>query len=150
VKSTRFILIAIAALALVAVSIGIIATRDDEGEVVAQEEPAHVEAIDGTELSRVTLTQRAAERLDIQTAEVTAEEAEADGVVIPYAALIYDSEGNTWVYTSPENLVYVRHAVTVERIEGDNAYVSEGPDAGTRVVTVGGAMLFGTEFGVGH
>ena len=70
--------------------------------------------------------------------------------VIPYAALIYDADGGTWVYTKEPNndLAFVRHAVTVDFIEGDLVVLMEGPPAGTEVVTVGGQELFGTETGV--
>jgi hypothetical protein len=117
------------------------------------EEPAVVEHIEGSDIARVTLTDRAAERLDVQTAPTTSTAATADGgaqLVIPYAALIYDAQGGTWAYTSPEPLVFERAAVTVESIDGDRVMLSEGPPAGTEVVVVGAAELFGAEFGVGH
>lgn len=69
--------------------------------------------------------------------------------VVPYAAVIYGVHGETWVYTNPEPLVYVRAPVTVEYIEGDLAVLLEGPPVGTAVVTAGGAELFGAESGVG-
>ena len=69
--------------------------------------------------------------------------------VIPYAAVIYDLHGETWVYTNPEPLVFVRHPIHVDYIEGDLAVLLEGPPAGTEVATVGVAELLGTEFGVG-
>lgn len=70
---------------------------------------------------------------------------------IPYAALIYDAAGNTWVYTSPEPRTYIRAAVNVNRITGDAVELNAGPSAGTAVVTVGAAELFGAEFGTeGH
>lgn len=72
----------------------------------------------------------------------------AQQLVIPYAAVIYGLEGETWVYTNPEPLVFVRQPVVVDYIEGDQAYLTEGPSAGTKVVTVGGAELLGTETGV--
>jgi hypothetical protein len=68
--------------------------------------------------------------------------------VVPYAAVLYGVHGETWVYTNPEPLVYVRQAITIDYIEGDLAILSEGPEAGTEVVTVGAAELFGTETGV--
>lgn len=227
-------------------------------------EPAHIEHIEGTDLSRVVLTEKAAERLDIQTAPVleqqvtrrrrvgaqvealpeaegadlgkvwvrvllnesdlnkvdqgqpvlvlllddedeaegwTAEADEGPGVddpededededdlgeevdeelyylidsaghglaagqrvfveltllgsatqlkVIPYAAVLYDLHGETWVYTKPEPLVFVRAPIVVDYIDGDLAVLSEGPPAGTEVVTAGAAELFGAEFGIG-
>jgi len=113
--------------------------------------PAHVEAIAGTELHKVTLTARAAERLDIKTDRV--QEMVVGGAkrkVVPYAAVLYDPRGETWVYTSPEPLVFVRHRIHVEYIRGDRAVLSQGPPAGTAVVTVGAAELFGAEFEIGH
>jgi hypothetical protein len=58
--------------------------------------------------------------------------------------------GNGWVYTNPEGLSFVRAAITIERIEGDVAILSTGPATGTAVVSQGAALLYGTEFGVGH
>jgi hypothetical protein len=108
--------------------------------------PAVVEKIEGSKLARVRLTTKAAERLDIKTAFVREVQQRK---VVPYAAVLYDAYGATWVYTSPEPLVFIRHRIAVERIEGDVALLSDGPPAGTAVVTVGGAELFGTEFEIG-
>ena len=113
--------------------------------------PAHVELIAGTDLHRVTLSQRAAERLDIKTDRV--QEIVIGGAkrkVAPYAAVLYDARGETWVYTNPEPLVFVRHRIQVDYIRGDRAVLSQGPPAGTAVVTVGAAELFGAEFEIGH
>ena len=129
--------------------------------------PALVEHMEGTELSRVTLTPRAAERLDITTAlvreaqvvrpagmaavrEANAAQSGARRKVLPYAAVLYDPKGVTWVYTSPANLVFVRHRITVDYIDGDQAVLMDGPPVGTEVVTVGGQELFGAEFEIGH
>jgi len=68
--------------------------------------------------------------------------------IIPYAAVIYDPQGATWVYTNPEPLVFVRQPIVVDYIKGESAILLEGPSAGTVVVTVGAAELFGTETGV--
>jgi hypothetical protein len=116
-----------------------------------KDEPAIVEHIEGSELSRVTLSQRAAERLGIETVQVV--DKQVDGVprqVIPYGAVIYDADGKTWTYTNPEPLVFLRHEITIERIENREAVLSSGPTAGTSVVNVGAALLFGAEHGVGH
>ncbi len=68
--------------------------------------------------------------------------------IIPYAALIYDLNGDTWTYTNPEPLVFLRHRVTVDYVDGDLAVLLDGPRAGVAVVTIGAAELFGVEFGV--
>ena len=104
--------------------------------------PAKVEAIEGSEFNRLTLTEKAVERLDIQVAEV------ADNTV-PYAAVLYGLAGETFVYTNLEPLTYVRAPIVVDHIEGDLAVLVEGPPSGTPVVTVGGAELIGIEFGLG-
>ena len=70
--------------------------------------------------------------------------------VVPHSSLIYGAHGETWVYTSPEPLTYVRHPVSVDYVQGDLAVLSDGPPAGTEVVSVGVAELYGTEFEVGH
>ncbi len=70
--------------------------------------------------------------------------------VVPYSAVIYDLHGDTWTYTNPEPLVFVRHRITVDYIERDTAVLLDGPPAGTAVVTVGAAELFGVELGVGQ
>lgn len=69
--------------------------------------------------------------------------------IIPYAAVLYDAKGNTWVYTNPEPLVFIRQPIQIDTIAGDEVILLNGPPAGTALVTVGGAELFGTEFGVG-
>jgi hypothetical protein len=119
-----------------------------QGEAPPSYPPAaQVEAVDGTELSRVTLTAQAAQRLDIQTASVEAVDGPGPATsAVPYGAVIYGPQGDTWVYVGDGDLTFVRRAVFIESIEGDRAYLSDGPEAGTPVVTVGAAELFGTEF----
>jgi hypothetical protein len=108
--------------------------------------PVHLEPIAGTDLNRVILTEKAAERLDIQTGLVRDEEIDGkQQKVIPYAAVLYDPTGQAWTYTNPEPLVFIRQAIVVDHIKGDMAVLSEGPDSGMAVVTVGAAELFGSE-----
>jgi hypothetical protein len=117
------------------------------------EHPAEVVRIEGSDLSRVTLTARAIERIDLRTEEVREERVASSGSsrrIVPYSALIYDPQGVTWVYTSPEPGSFVRHKVEVDHIDGDTAILKDGPPAGTLVASVGVAELYGTEFGVGH
>jgi hypothetical protein len=121
-----------------------------QSTVSASEKPAIVEKIEGTELNRVILTERAAQRLDVQTAPVREEQVNGtQRLVVPYAAVIYDLKGETWAYTSPEPLTFVRQPIKVDFIEGDMAVLSEGPAAGTLVATVGVAELYGADTGVG-
>lgn len=116
---------------------------------VAEESESHavkVEAIEGSELKLVTLTAEAAQRLDIQTATVRSMLVKGTlHKVVPYAAILYDTEGNTWVYTSTNSLAFSRARVTIDYVDGDLAILSSGPALGTMVVTVGAAELFGSE-----
>ena len=117
----------------------------------SDEKPARVVRVQGSEVGRVVLTQRAAERLGIKTQnvrEVPGPDGTAPGLAVPVAALLYDKAGATWVYTTTEPLTYVRYRVTVARIDGDVAILRSGPPAGTAVVTVGAAELLGSENGV--
>jgi hypothetical protein len=100
----------------------------------------------GFGISRITLLPRAASRLDIKTAEIR--EDPSGRKVTPYASIIYDLDGDAWVYTVSAPLTFVRQEVVVELIKGDDAYLKEGPPAGTQVVTVGVPELYGTEVGV--
>jgi hypothetical protein len=68
--------------------------------------------------------------------------------IIPYTAVIYGLQGETWTYTRPEPLVFVRAPIAVDYIDGDLAVLTDGPASGTAVVTVGGSELFGVETGV--
>ena len=68
--------------------------------------------------------------------------------IVPYAAVIYDVNGATWVYTNPEPLTFIRQSINIDYIESDLAFLTEGPAAGTEVVIVGGAELYGAETGV--
>ena len=121
-----------------------------EDAVASESEPATLEPVEGTSLVRVTLTSHAAERVGVQTVPVRGAGSGADPKVVPYGAVIYDAEGKTWVYTSPEPLVFVRAPIEVDRVEGRKVFLSSGPATGTEVVSVGTAELFGAEFEVGH
>lgn len=112
-------------------------------------QPAKIEKIDGSEFKRVTLTEKAAQRLGIQTAPIR--EQQVNGIqrkVIPYAAVIYGLQGETWTYTSASPLTFVRQPITVDYIQGDMAILLDGPPAGVEVVTVGVAELYGADTGV--
>lgn len=111
------------------------------------EAPAKVEKNATTGIARITLSERAIERLELLTDTVKA--GPAGGVILPYAALLYDPQGKTWVYTNPEPRVFERQAVTVSKVEAGVVTASAGPAVGTPVVTVAGAELFGAEFVTG-
>lgn len=145
-RSRRRSRLASAGVVLVAAALPLTACAEVETEAKAGYEPAKVEPVDGTDVTRVTFTVEGAKRVGVRTAPVRGT---GTRKVVPYAALIYDPEGKTFVYTSPKPLTYVREEVEVESVEGDRAFLSQGPPAGTEVVTVGAAEVYGTELGIG-
>jgi hypothetical protein len=95
----------------------------------------------------------AMQRIALKTDEVREEKTSRSTTkqkVVPYSALIYDVRGNTWIYTSPQPRTFVRDKVQVNYIDGNVVVLKDGPPAGTVVVSVGAAELFGTEFKVGN
>ena len=68
---------------------------------------------------------------------------------MPYSSILYDMYGSTWVYQNTEPQVFVRRRVELRYVLDENAILSRGPAAGTKIVGAGAAELFGTEFGVG-
>lgn len=71
-------------------------------------------------------------------------------LTIPYAAVLYDGQGATWVYTSPRPLVFMREPIEVDHIANGVSVLTRGPRAGTAVVIVGVTELYGAEVGVGE
>jgi hypothetical protein len=120
----------------------------------AEAPPATVTQMAGSQVPRLELTARAIARLGIRTQPVR-EAADAAGPgttsarkVIPYSAVVYDTDGSTWTYVNTAARTYVRQPITIATIQGDLAILSGGPPAGAAVVTVGAAELLGTEYNI--
>lgn len=129
-----------------AASLGLLVTGCSEVEEGTTEPYKASRVVDvGQGLKRVTFTAEGARRLDLATASTVRS---GKGTVVDYKALIYDGQGATWVYTAPGPLTYVRAPVVVDRVKGDQVFLSKGPPAGTRVVTVGAAEVFGAELDI--
>lgn len=130
--------------------------------------PAQVEDIEGHkyDVKKVTFTEKAMERTGVETGEVAklkGPRQEEPQLAVPYGALMYDYKGYEWVYTNPEPRVFVRSKVKVDYIDGevdvspeswDRArkmvvYLKEGPEVGTKIVTVGASAMYGEEKGYG-
>jgi len=112
----------------------------------SQPPPAHVtEGSHGT--VSVVLTSQGAQRAGIQTA-VAARGALRGQAVIPYSALLYQSDGSSVIYTVTGPLTYTLVPVAVASIQGNDVYLT-GLAPGTAVVTVGGEELLGVQDGVG-
>jgi hypothetical protein len=132
-----------AGLVVVLAGLPLSACTEVETETASGYEPSKVEPVKGhDDLKRVTFTAEGAKRIGLETARVRED---GNREVVPYSALLYDPEGKTYVYTSPNPRSYLRASVQVDRIEGSRVLLSDGPPAGTEVVTVGAAEVYGTE-----
>jgi hypothetical protein len=111
--------------------------------------PAVIEEIEDSDVMRVTLTDDAAARIGLELASA---QRNGEYTAIPYAALIYDGDGEPWVFEADGELTFVRTEVIVDRVDGDVAWLSEGLSHGDRVVTVGATELYGAELEIdgGH
>ena len=105
-------------------------------------EPASLGPPDPSGVKQVTFTAEAARRVGLQSAPVVAN---GSGVMVDYAALIYDEQGSPWVYAMPQPLTYRRTKVSVAHVEGDRVLLVTGPQPGTLVVTQGVAEVYGAE-----
>lgn len=98
------------------------------------------------ELSGAGLQLRPGERVMVELPLTGTE----SGLVVSEAAVLYDIHGDAWVYEDLGGNAYARRRVQIARHAGDRAVIERGIGEGARVVTVGTAELFGTEFGAGH
>jgi hypothetical protein len=120
----------------------------EDGSASAAEEPAAVRVVPGSDVSRITLSVRAERRLGIKTRRVTAGSGTQPGLVIPYAAVVYDPDGKAYAFTRAADRTYVRAPLAIKSIDGNQVRLVSGPPAGTPVVTVGAAELVGAEAGI--
>ena len=133
-------------LAGVAASFALAGCNEIEPAPSSSYHPAELSSPDLQGVRQVTFTEDAARRVGLQTSRVTAS---GPDVVIPYAALIYDKQGKSWVYTVTDPLTYLRVSVVVKAEVGeDRMILSAGPPAGAEVVTVGATQVYGAELGM--
>jgi hypothetical protein len=133
---------------LVLIAAGVALSSCNQAPTVSYEpaEPvSKVEPIKGTETGLVKFSALGAKKVGLQTAVIRKDGGQK---VIPSAALLYDSQGKAFAYTSPEPLSFVRKEVEVEHMDGGRVVLSQGPPIGTRVVTTGADEVYGAEFEV--
>ncbi len=119
-----------------------ISSCSEQEETRPAYKPASLSTPGADGVKTVRLTAEAARRAGLQTSVVVARGRHTH---IPYAALVYDTQGKTWVYTVLAPLTYRRVAVAVTDITGNVVTLSAGPVAGTRVATTGATQLYGAE-----
>jgi hypothetical protein len=137
VRSTR------AGLALVVAGLAFAGCSEVESETATEYEPASLEEVAGRDdVMLVKFTEEGAERVAVESGRI----AQAGGkTAVPYAAVLYDPEGKTYVYTVTAPREFLREAVVIDRVDGARALLSDGPPAGTEVVTTGAAEVYGAE-----
>jgi hypothetical protein len=107
---------------------------------------ARMERVGPDKALSVVLSPVGAQRLGLQA--VTVRPA-GTLTLVPYAALLYQPDGQTVVYEVTAHLTYTRQPVAVSKIAGDRVYLSRGPAPGRQVVTAGAEELLGVQDGVG-
>lgn len=112
-------------------------------------QPARLDPVEGTDVKRVTFTEEAVERTGLRTATVRRS---GRHLVVPYAAVIYNGRGRSFVYTRQAPRTFLRRAVAIDRIDRDRVLLSRGPSPGSAVVSVGATQVYGTELEIagGH
>jgi hypothetical protein len=129
---------------LMLVACGLAASACSEVDSNVRESyPYKVEPIEGTDVQRVTMADETARLIPVKTAEVRSR---GERKVVPHLAVIYNPDGDAFVYTKPNPETYVRAPIEIERVDAGRALLSDGPAVGTTIVTVGAAELLATEY----
>ena len=127
-----------------------------EESKVESDEAVQVEDTPGTDAKTLIFTEAAMSHIDIQTAPVREIAASHEGkdvgrrLAVPHSAVIYDAEGESWVYVSSAPDTFLRKHVAIDFMDDDHIFLTTGVTAGEDVVTVGVPELRGAEFGVGE
>jgi hypothetical protein len=132
-------------LATVLIAMSVTACTQTSEETGPKYAPATLGSADAAGVKTVTFTDDAARRVRLETSPVVAS---GRRVAVDYAALIYDKKGQSWVYTVPQPLTFVRMKVTVDRIDKNRATLSVGPAPGVQVVTTGATEVYGAELDI--
>ena len=108
-----------------------------------------VESAGEDQPARLTVSERAEERLGFRTEPVRAA-SDQPGVteIISYSAVVYDADGKSWAYSSPSPRTYIRVPLEINSITGKTVLLKSGPRVGTQVVVVGAPELVGAEAGI--
>jgi Cu/Ag efflux pump CusA len=93
----------------------------------------------------IVLSPTAERRIDVKTGVASHKRGK---IIVPYASILYDPNGQAIAYTNPTPNHYVRTDVVVKRFQGNHAVLKSGPANGTRVVTQGSDEILGVDEGV--
>ena len=131
-----------AGLAAIAAAVVLGACSEVESNV-RENQPYTVEGPEDAAIKRVKMEDATAALLPVELATVRER---GNRKVVPHNAVIYNPDGGSFVYTKPKAETYVREPIEIIRVHGDDATLSDGPAAGTEIVTTGSAELLGTEY----
>jgi hypothetical protein len=90
----------------------------------------------------ITFTKLGAERADVGTSPVVKA---GDHSELPYAALLYNADGSTFVYTATGPLTYRYTPIHLLKIVDTRIQFTDGPKPGTSVVTSGVPQVHGAD-----
>jgi hypothetical protein len=138
---------------LAAAAAGLLIAACGSASALVEETPATLKPVPGSSVQQVQLSAAATHRLGIETQAVRVAAGANSGrsgthKVIPYSAVIYDTDGSTWTYVESAARTFVRNRITVADIEGLTAVLTKGPAVGAQVVTVGAPELLGAEYDI--
>jgi hypothetical protein len=108
-----------------------------------ENQPYTVEGPEDADIKRVKMEDATAALLPVELASVRRE---GGRKVVPHNAVIYNPDGGSFVYTKPKAETYIRAPIDIVRVTGNDAVLSKGPPAGTKIVTTGSAELLATEY----
>lgn len=120
-----------------------------------EQPPATVVEVEGSDVPALLIDEESVQRIGIDTAVVQpaargpiSAKQRRSLVKIPYAAVVYMSDGSAWAFAPSSPRTYRRTPITVADIRGDQAILSSGPAVGSEVVTVGAPELLGVELNI--
>lgn len=134
-------------LALVVVLVGVVLSGCGSEREPTLPVSAHLVGQTGTSPGEIILSPVGRDRIGLQTA-VARTAGRSGRVTVPYSALVYDPSGRTYVFAQRSPLTFVEVPARVDRIAANVAYLTVGPKAGAKVVTVGAEELYGVQTGV--
>jgi hypothetical protein len=135
-----------------ATAVALIVAGCSSTEAGVEQPQSTVKPVAGSSVAQVQLTDQAMRRLGITTVPIKAatatQSAQGARTVIPYAAVVYGTDGSTWTFVETAARNFVRQSITVRAIDGSSAILASGPAVGTPVVTVGATQLLGAEYDI--
>jgi outer membrane murein-binding lipoprotein Lpp len=135
-----------------AAAVALIVAGCSSTEARVEQPQSTVKPVAGSSVQQVQLTDQAMRRLGITTVPIKAatatQSAQGARTEIPYAAVVYGTDGSTWTFVETAARSFVRQSITVRAIDGSTAILASGPTVGTPVVTVGATQLLGAEYDI--